>query len=90
MSTHSEVARAIAEGRVDVGLGVEAAALAYGLDFLPLTTERYDLVIPEEVWDRAPIQVLARWLATDRAKEKIMALGGYDVAQTGRVEWLNN
>lgn len=88
--THSGVAQAIAEGRADVGLGVEAAALAYDLGFLPLTTERYDLVIPVEVWDQAPVQALLRWLATDEAKSGIKALGGYDVAETGRVEWINH
>ncbi len=87
--THSEIARAIAEGRADVGLGVEAAALAYGLYFLPLTVERYDLVIPAETWDRPPLQSLARWLATGKAKASIEALGGYDVAETGRVEWVD-
>lgn len=90
VQTHSEVARAIAEGRADVGLGVEAAALAYGLDFIPLTSERYDFVIPVEVWHRPPIQSLIRWLTSDEAKQEIVALGGYDVQETGRVEWLNN
>lgn len=88
--THSELAQAIAEGRADVGLGVEAAALAYGLDFLPLTTERYDLIIPAEVWERPPVQALAHWLTTAEARATIKALGGYEVDQTGRVEWLNN
>lgn len=88
--THSEVAQAVAEGRADVGLGVEAAALAYDLDFCFLTTERYDLVIPAATWKKPPVQALVHWLATDEAKETIMELGGYDVAQTGQVEWLNN
>ncbi|MFQ5611805.1 MAG: substrate-binding domain-containing protein [Anaerolineae bacterium] len=86
--THSAVARTIAEGKADVGLGIEAAALAYGLDFLPLTTERYDLVIPVETWERPPLQSLARWLATDAAKSEIAALGGYEVGQTGQVAWV--
>ncbi len=90
MQTHSEVACAIAEDSADVGLGVQAAALAYGLDFLPLTMERYDLVIPAEVWNHAPIQALARWLSTDKAKKSIADLGGYNVEETGRVEWLNS
>jgi putative molybdopterin biosynthesis protein len=90
VQTHSEVARAIAEKQVDVGLGLETAALAYGLGFVPLTKERYDLVIPAEVWPKEPIQALVRWLATDAAKTGIMNLGGYDLAQMGKVEWLNN
>lgn len=86
--THSEVAQMIAEGQADIGLGVEAAALAFGLRFIPLTQERYDLVIPADVWESLPVQALAHWLATDVAKGEIMALGGYEVRETGRVQWI--
>ena len=87
--THSDVARAIAEGQADVGLGVETAALAYSLDFIPLTTERYDLVIPVEVWPRPPVQALVHWLDSTEAKQRILALGGYVIEKTGKVEWVN-
>lgn len=90
VQTHSEVARAVAEKRVDVGLGLETVALAYGLGFVPLTKERYDLVIPASVWFKEPIQALVRWLATEAAKTGIMDLGGYDITQMGKVEWLNS
>ncbi len=86
--THAEVARTIAEGRADVGLGVEAVALAYGLDFVRLTTERYDLAIPAESWELPPVQALARWLATPEARAAIADLGGYETEETGRVEWV--
>jgi putative molybdopterin biosynthesis protein len=86
--THSEVAQMIAEGQADVGLGVEAAALAFGLRFIPLTLERYDLVIPADVWQASPIQALAHWLATDTAKREMTSLGGYEVRETGRVQWV--
>jgi len=89
MPTHTAVAEAVAEGRADVGLGIEAMALAFGLSFVPLTTERYDLVIPAEGWSRLPIQALAHWLVTDEAKENIMAIGGYEIKETGKIEWLN-
>lgn len=88
MRTHSEVAQLIAEGQAEVGLGVEAAALNYGLNFIPLTLERYDLVIPAEVWDIPPVQALAQWLASEAAREEVLALGGYDVREMGRIEWV--
>ena len=88
--THTEVARLVAEGQVEAGLGIEAVALAYGLGFIPLTIERYDLVIPAEEWSRAPIQALAHWLATTEAKQNIMELGGYEIKETGKIQWLNN
>lgn len=88
MRTHLEVAGEVAAGRADVGLGIEAAALAHGMGFVPLTTERYDLVIPAETWEMPVIQSLVEWLITDVAQETINAMGGYDVRQTGRVEWI--
>ena len=86
--THSDVARAIAEGRADVGMGVEAAALAYGLDFVLLTTERYDLVVPGTVWESSPVQALVAWLSTEDVRAAIAELGGYDTHETGHVEWV--
>jgi molybdate-binding protein/DNA-binding transcriptional regulator YhcF (GntR family) len=85
--THSEVALAVAQGQVDTGLGVESAALALGLDFAFLTTERYDLAITEEKWELPPVQALARWLGSAEARSAIAGLGGYEVAETGQVEW---
>ncbi len=85
--THTAVARTISKGHSDIGLGVETAALATGLEFIQLTTERYDLVIPAENWDQPAIQALASWLRLPQAKITISALGGYDTAETGSVRW---
>jgi molybdate-binding protein/DNA-binding transcriptional regulator YhcF (GntR family) len=86
--THSEVARAIEKGQADVGLGVETAALSFGLDFKLLTTERYDLVIPAEKWEQESVQALKDWLVTAQAKTAINNLGGYETSQTGTVVWV--
>lgn len=86
--THSEIARAISKGQANAGVGVETAALSFGLDFILLTTERYDLVIPEEKWDHKPIQAFKKWLDNDKAKNAIGSLGGYDTSQTGSVTWV--
>ncbi|MBN1265880.1 MAG: GntR family transcriptional regulator [Anaerolineales bacterium] len=88
-ATHSEVARAIAEGTADVGVGIETAAMGYDLEFLFLTRERYELILPELTWQRTPVQRLIEWLATDKAKSTIEALGGYDTTETGTVRWVN-
>jgi putative molybdopterin biosynthesis protein len=88
VATHSDVARAVAEGEVDVGLGIETAAIAYHLGFVTLTTERYDLVMPDAVCSTAPAQALAGWLNTDEIKSAIAGLGGYDTRETGSVEWV--
>lgn len=86
--THSEVARAVSKGQADVGLGVETAALSFGLDFEFLTTERYDLVIPAEKWEMETVQALKAWLDSPQAKAAIHNLGGYDTSLTGTVTWV--
>ncbi|MBN1953917.1 MAG: GntR family transcriptional regulator [Anaerolineae bacterium] len=88
VSTHSEVALEIAEGRADVGLGIEAAALAYDLGFVPLVMERYDLMIPAAAWSSPPIRALSHWLSTAEARSAIEELGGYDTSATGTVAWV--
>ncbi len=87
-ATHTDLARLIAEGRADAGLGIEAAALAYGLGFVFLATEPYDLVIPAEAWETPPVQALATWLGTKDAREAIAGLGGYETEKTGQVVWV--
>ncbi|MFM8320632.1 MAG: substrate-binding domain-containing protein [Chloroflexota bacterium] len=86
--THSEVAASIARGQGSAGLGVQTAALAFGLDFILLTVERYELVMPEVVWHSAAAQDLQRWLLTEPARQALDGLGGYDLSETGRVEWV--
>jgi putative molybdopterin biosynthesis protein len=46
--THTAVAEAISSGKADAGLGAEAAARKFGLDFVPLFQERFDLVMSRE------------------------------------------
>lgn len=86
--THSEVARLIAEGQADVGVGIETAARAFGLSFVPLTTERYELVIPNYVWQLPPVQTLAAWLRSEDTRRDIAALGGYETQETGTLRWV--
>lgn len=86
--THSGVARAVAEGLADIGLGVETAAQAYGLDFVLLTLEPYQLAVPSTSAERSPLQSLLRWLRSRKAHQALSRLGGYETAETGRLLWV--
>jgi putative molybdopterin biosynthesis protein len=88
-ATHSEVARAVAEGKADAGFGLQTAAMAFGLNFIPLVSERYELVIPEGTFDHPAMQQMARWLAERPAHQAIHELGGYETDDTGKVQWVN-
>ncbi len=85
--THMAVAQAVKEGTADVGLGIYAAAAAYGLHFIPLTQEQYDLVFPESIWQTPAAQSLASIIRSQQFQEAVMALGGYDTAVTGQETW---
>lgn len=88
LMTHSAVAQAVAEGQADAGIGLHAAALSYGLDFLPLTSDRYDLVIPAPVMELPVVHSLLKWLSTEKTVQLIHSLGGYNVDETGQVVWI--
>jgi len=86
LATHSELARAVAEDRVDVGLGVHAAAASYNLNFIPLTEEHYELVIPEALFQIAG-GCFQAWLDHPDVHAVIESLPGYNLKATGALRW---
>jgi putative molybdopterin biosynthesis protein len=85
-ATHSQVAGLVAEGGANTGLALEGAALVYGLDFVPLTLETYDLALLDP--DAPGITELIAWLATPEAAGVVASFGGYLADETGRVRWV--
>jgi putative molybdopterin biosynthesis protein len=83
--THLAVAAAVAGGSADTGLGILAAARALGLDFVPLMKERYDLVIPREVYESDLLRRLLELIRGPDFRRQVEALGGYDVSRMGEV-----
>jgi molybdopterin molybdotransferase/putative molybdopterin biosynthesis protein len=82
--THLAIAAAIAAGRADAGLGIMAAARAFGLDFVPVTREPYDLVLTTDTLEDPVTAPLWRLLEDPDFRGAVEALGGYDTAQMGR------
>jgi putative molybdopterin biosynthesis protein len=82
--THLAVAAAVAAGRADCGLGVLAAARAFGLHFVPVAKEPYDLVLTRESADDELLVPLWELLQAQAFREAVEALGGYDTAEMGR------
>jgi putative molybdopterin biosynthesis protein len=83
--THMAVAVNVLSGAADAGLGIMAAARALGLDFIPVVTERYDLVVPETTWADERFQKLLPIIRSEEFKTAVSALGGYDTKETGHV-----
>ena len=82
--THLAVAAAVAAGRADAGLGVLAAARAFGLDFVPVTREPYDLVLRTETLEDPVTAALWALLDDPDFRTAVEALGGYDTQEMGR------
>ncbi|MBW2448807.1 MAG: molybdopterin biosynthesis protein [Deltaproteobacteria bacterium] len=83
--THMSVAVAVQSGAVDVALGIYAAAKALNLDFIPVVTEQYDLVIPEIYFESENIQILLETIDSSGFKSQVEALGGYSTKRTGEI-----
>ena len=83
--THTAVAAQIAGGTADAGMGIYSAAQIYGLDFLPVCVEQYDLIIPDYAWDTPMIRRVLDILAGPEFRARLEQLGGYTLDQPGRV-----
>ena len=79
-TSHSAVAQAVAAGSADVGLGIEAAARARSLDFVPLVTENYHLVCLKSALEEPAIQALQHVLQDADWQSRLQTLPGYSAA----------
>ena len=85
VSTHWAVGLRVLRGEADAGVAVRAVAHALSLGFVPLTRERFDLVVPKETFFRPVVQALVEAIRSDRFRRGLERLGGYDPARAGRV-----
>ena len=83
--THLEVAEAISSGTADTGLGIQAAARQMELDFIPLTRERFDLVLYEEMFNNPKMQRIIEHIQSAEFRQTVDLLGGYESAHSGDI-----
>ncbi len=84
-SSHDAVAGAIVAGAADVGPGLRAVAHMWGLDFIPLGEERYDLAIPRATLDSPRLRPMLAMLHSAPFRRAAAAFQGYDLTRTGRI-----
>ncbi|MGE0798771.1 MAG: substrate-binding domain-containing protein [Lautropia sp.] len=83
--THAAVAAFVASGMADVGLAVEVPARRFGLEFLPLTTERYYFLCDARAVAEPPVAAMIATLASDAYRAAVDRLPGYRADDAGRV-----
>jgi putative molybdopterin biosynthesis protein len=64
-------------------MGVLAAARAFGLDFVPVTSEPYDLVLERDTLEHPVLAPFWELLESPVFRSAVQALGGYDTAEMG-------
>ena len=83
--THSAVAAAVAQGRADVGVGIRSAASMYGLDFIPLTVEKYDFVVRKSSLKKSAVKEFIEILRSNSFKEELEKIPGFKALSPGNV-----
>jgi excisionase family DNA binding protein len=85
VTTHWAVALRVLRGEADVGVAARSVAHALGLGFVPLVTERFDMVIPKATFFRPAVQAVVEAVRSEGFRAGLARLGGYDARQSGRV-----
>ena len=82
---HLPAALAVSLGEADCCVATRSAAQAFGLNFIPLSTERYDLIIHRRHVRLPAVQALLDVLNRAAVRRKLELLAGYDTSHTGEV-----
>ena len=85
--SEADAVLAVQSGAADVAFGLEALAVPYGLAFVPLTEERFDLLVDRKAWFDPPMQQFLAFLDTPAFRDHAASLAGYDLADLGKVRW---
>ncbi len=86
-STEREAASLIAIGQAEVGPGIRASAGEFGLDFLPIGWEAFDLALHRGIYFRGLFQHLLDYLRSSDCRRQATMLGGYDLSEPGMIVW---
>ena len=78
--SEADAALAVADGKADAAFGLPCMARQFRLDFVPVTRERFDLVVDRRAYFEPPFQRAARFCRAARLRRKAAELGGYDLS----------
>lgn len=81
---HLQAAALVSAGKADACIAPHAAARAFGLSFIPLATERYDLLVPRRTVNTAAAQAFLSAIQAAPVRKALAGLAGYDTSRSGR------
>lgn len=83
--SEDDLARTVKSGQAEAGFGLKAVAEIHGLDFLPLVTERLDILVWRKCWFDPQFQRLWSFVCDEELTAQATAMSGYDLANMGKV-----
>lgn len=86
--SEAEAAEAVARGEAEAGFGLESAAKSFGLGFVPVLEERFDLAVDRRAFFEEPFQRLFAFTREPVFRSRAAALGGHRTEGMWRVHWL--
>ncbi|MCA8879835.1 MAG: helix-turn-helix transcriptional regulator [Rhodobacteraceae bacterium] len=85
--SESDAVMAVAQGAVECTFGLESFARLFGLGFVPLVEERFDLVVDRRAWFEPPLQRLFSFCKSSSFTDHAATVAGFDIGELGRVMW---
>ncbi|MRR17713.1 MAG: helix-turn-helix domain-containing protein [Deltaproteobacteria bacterium] len=83
--THFEVGLSLVSNESDVGIASAAVAKILDLDFHPLTSERFDMILDKDTFFQPAIQAFIETLKSDGFKNRVEKIGNYNFRDAGRI-----
>jgi putative molybdopterin biosynthesis protein len=83
--THIEIGLAVLSGSADTGIATAAVSSLLGLDFIPITRERFDMICDQSVFFQKGVQALVGVLNGDLFRKRVENLVSYDFKSAGRI-----
>ena len=87
VQTEREVASLLSQAQADIAPGPRSVAREFGLQFIPVGWEGFDLVLPRTIYFRQLFQALLQQLHSRGMQSIAQQLGGYRFEQTGDIIW---
>jgi len=83
--THIEVGLAVLAGEADAGIATAAVSSILGLDFVPITRERFDMILDQSVFFQKGVQALMDALTGAEFRKRVRNLESYDFQSSGKI-----
>jgi len=88
--THFEVGLSILSREADVGMATIAVSKLLGLSFIPITQERFDMILSKSTFFEKGIQAFIEVLNSEGFRNRVAKLGNYDFKSSGKILYSKN